>query len=138
MSHHDEFDLDVRLASSSSLAGSPKPLRGAVNETFHTCPTCDTCPKTCDTCQTCLGQPTCDTCATCDTQCGQDTCGTCATCDTQCNQQTCIDTQCGDTCAHTCTCDTFCGQATCNVSCDGTCIGEHTCVVCPPILTDAC
>ena len=97
MGKHDEFDLDVRLASGSNLAGSPQPagggddvVGGAATDTCHTCPTCDTCPNTC---QTCPGQNTCQTCPdqtchTCPDQicvldtntCPFNTCDTCQTC----------------------------------------------------------
>ncbi len=97
MSYHDEFDLDVRLGSGSSVAGSPKPVDGGA--VTDTCQTCESCPAICGTDQTCAGQQTCDTCQT---QCQQPTCADTCTCDTQCNQITCF-----DTCPLTCdTCDT--------------------------------
>src|SRR6266700_2697381 len=97
MGHYDEFDLDVRLGSGSSLAGSPRALDGR------------DLTDNCGTDQTCAGQQTCGTCAT---LCGQptcvDTCNTCGTCDTLC-AGTCFDT------CHTCVTD--CGQVTCHPIC---------------------
>ena len=97
MGNHDEFDLDVRLGSGSSLAGSPR-LQDDGDDTLETC--ADIC-----TGQTCADQ---NTCATCDTQCGQNTCDTqCGTCDpnicpTQFGQFTCDNTCQGPSCDQIC------------------------------------
>src|SRR6266487_4299820 len=120
MGHHDEFDLDVRLGSGSSLAGSPR-LQDDGDDTLETC--ADICTgQTCATCDTQCGQ---NTCATCDTQCGQNTCATCATCDTQCGQNTC-DTQC-------CTCDpNICPTQFGQFTRDNTCHGPSCDQICEP------
>lgn len=137
----DDFDLDIRLGSSTASV-APRDIcfgtedgttcaaecGGGTDDTCFTCVSCgdscritcnETCGRTCNTCKTDCGQ-TCDTCKTCQTNCGQQTCyNTCQTCQTNCNQATC------QTCQ---TCQTKCNQVTCH-TCDTQC-KQATCVTC--------
>ncbi len=135
MGNHDEFDLDVRLGSSTSLSGPPRAQEGrdvtnkcGTDQTCadqETCGTCDTqCAETCfHTFVTCPGQNTCaPLCVVTDHSCNScfTDCGTCP------GQNTCAPQNTCDTCDTCHTCVTDCGQVTCFHTCD-TCHGQHTC-----------
>src|SRR6266704_347764 len=118
MGNYDEFDLDVRLGSGSSLAGSPRALDG--RDLTDNCGTHQTCAgqQTCGTCATLCGQPTCvdtcNTCGTCDTLCAGTCFDTCVTCP---GQNTCHHQDPCHTCDTCQPCVTDCGQVTCHPIC---------------------